>query len=37
MKRGTSQTCPKCAAHTGKKELSERTHKCSGCGYETPK
>ena len=32
---GTSQTCPKCGTHTGKKELSQRVHKCDGCGYET--
>jgi putative transposase len=32
---GTSQTCPRCQTHTGKKELSEGVHKCSECGYET--
>ncbi len=32
---GTSQTCPKCNTHTGKKDLSERVHKCYSCGYET--
>ena len=32
---GTSQTCPLCQTHTGKKELSERVHKCQTCGYET--
>ncbi len=32
---GTSQTCPKCGTHTGKKDLSERVHKCDVCGYET--
>jgi putative transposase len=32
---GTSQTCPNCQTHTGKKELSERLHKCSECGYKT--
>lgn len=32
---GTSQTCPKCNTHTGKKELSERVHRCSECGYQT--
>ena len=32
---GTSQTCPKCGTHTGKKELSERVHRCGECGYET--
>jgi len=33
--RGTSQTCPKCGMHTGRKELQQRTHKCSECGYCT--
>lgn len=33
--RGTSQTCPNCGADTGKKELSERVHKCSTCNYKT--
>jgi len=32
---GTSQTCPNCGAHTGKKELSERVHHCHECGYTT--
>jgi putative transposase len=32
---GTSQTCPNCGAHTGKKELSERVHHCGECGYVT--
>lgn len=32
---GTSQICPNCLTVTGKKELSERIHKCSECGYET--
>lgn len=32
---GTSQTCPKCNTHTGKKELSLRVHQCDVCGYET--
>ena len=31
----TSQTCPKCLTETGKKQLSERTHSCSNCGYTT--
>ena len=31
----TSQTCPSCLTETGKKELSERTHSCSSCGYTT--
>lgn len=30
---GTSQTCPQCQTHTGKKELSERVHECKQCGY----
>ncbi|MDJ0531796.1 MAG: transposase [Xenococcaceae cyanobacterium MO_207.B15] len=30
----TSQICPNCGTHTGKKELSERIHSCSECGYE---
>ena len=29
----TSQICPKCHTHTGKKELSERVHDCPECGY----
>ncbi|MFB2980804.1 RNA-guided endonuclease InsQ/TnpB family protein [Microseira sp. BLCC-F43] len=29
----TSQVCPQCDAHTGKKELSVRIHKCPECGY----
>ncbi len=32
---GTSQTCPNCNHHTGKKELSERVHRCGQCGFET--
>jgi putative transposase len=31
----TSQICPRCQTHTGKKLLSERVHKCPECGYET--
>lgn len=31
---GTSQTCPNCQTHTGKKELSQRIHECE-CGYKT--
>jgi putative transposase len=31
---GTSQTCPLCQTHTGKKELSERVHKCPECGFD---
>ncbi|MBC8122628.1 MAG: transposase [Gemmatimonadaceae bacterium] len=33
--RGASQTCPECASHTGKKELSQRMHECPECGYTT--
>ncbi len=33
--RGTSQTYPVCGINTGKKELSERTHRCENCGYKT--
>jgi ribosomal protein L37AE/L43A len=32
---GTSQTCPQCLTVTGKKELSQRVHQCSECGYKT--
>jgi putative transposase len=32
---GTSQTCPQCGTHTGKKKLSERVHVCHECGYTT--
>jgi len=32
---GTSQTCPQCGSHTGKKKLSERVHVCHECGYTT--
>lgn len=32
---GTSQTCPNCQTHTGKKELSWRVHECRNCGYKT--
>ncbi len=31
----TSQICPECGTHTGKKELSERVHICPECGYKT--
>ena len=34
-KDGTSQICPNCAAHTGKKALDVRVHNCSECGYTT--
>ena len=30
----TSQICPECGTHTGKKELSQRVHKCHECGHE---
>lgn len=32
--RGTSQTCPNCGTHTGKKTLAQRWHQCGECGYE---
>ncbi|NEO75862.1 transposase [Moorena sp. SIO4G3] len=32
--RYTSQICPNCGMHTGKKDLSERIHKCSECSFE---
>ena len=31
----TSQTCPQCQTVTGKKELAQRVHQCSTCGYQT--
>lgn len=31
----TSQICPECNAHTGKKELNQRVHHCPECGYST--
>jgi len=31
----TSQTCPMCDVHTGKKELGDRIHSCPECGYIT--
>ncbi len=31
----TSQICPECGTHTGKKELSDRVHLCPECGYQT--
>jgi putative transposase len=33
-KDGTSQTCPKCDAHTGKKSLKMRVHSCCVCGHQ---
>jgi putative transposase len=32
-KNYTSQICPNCGIHTGKKELDIRIHFCSECGY----
>ena len=29
----TSQICPNCNTHTGKKTLEQRIHNCSECGY----
>jgi putative transposase len=34
-KNYSSQICPNCQTHTGKKELSQRIHCCSSCGYTT--
>ena len=34
-KDGTSQTCPSCGTHTGKKTLDVRVHNCPSCGYTT--
>lgn len=34
-KNYTSQICPNCDVLTGKKNLSERVHKCHECGYQT--
>jgi putative transposase len=34
-KNYTSQICPNCGAHTGKKTLDIRVHSCSECGYIT--
>jgi putative transposase len=34
-KNHTSQQCPECGTHTGKKELSERIHSCPVCLYMT--
>lgn len=31
----TSQVCPQCDTHTGKKELKDRIHSCHSCGYTT--
>ncbi|WP_244533065.1 transposase [Geitlerinema sp. PCC 9228] len=32
----TSQICPHCGVHTGRKPLSQRTHFCSHCGMGNP-
>ncbi|MGK7923874.1 MAG: RNA-guided endonuclease InsQ/TnpB family protein [Spirulina sp.] len=34
-KDGTSQECPQCGTHTGKKTLDVRVHSCPECGYQT--
>ena len=34
-KDGTSQTCPNCGVHTGKKTLDIRFHHCEKCEYRT--
>ncbi|MCC3409878.1 MAG: transposase [Microcoleus sp. PH2017_10_PVI_O_A] len=34
-KNYTSQVCPSCDTHTGKKDLSNRIHSCPHCGYIT--
>jgi putative transposase len=34
-KNYTSQVCPQCDTHTGRKELKDRVHSCSECGYTT--
>jgi len=31
----TSQVCPNCDTHTGKKSLADRVHSCPECGYTT--
>ena len=31
----TSQVCPQCDAHTGKKDVSTLVHSCPECGYTT--
>jgi putative transposase len=33
-KNYTSQICPNCGTHTGKKKLNVRVHQCSECRYE---
>ncbi|MEG3933309.1 transposase, partial [Microcoleus sp. T3_B1] len=34
-KNYTSQICPQCGTHTGKKTLDVRIHSCQSCGYTT--
>ncbi len=34
-KNYTSQQCPQCGTHTGKKDLSDRVHSCPECKYTT--
>lgn len=34
-KNYTSQICPNCGSHTGKKSLNQREHNCPECGYKT--
>lgn len=34
-KNYTSQQCPECGTHTGKKQLSLRIHSCPACFYTT--
>jgi putative transposase len=36
-KDGTSQECPNCSNHTGKKKLSARVHSCQFCGLSEPR
>jgi putative transposase len=31
----TSQVCPNCDTHTGRKKLDDRVHSCPECGYTT--
>jgi putative transposase len=34
-KNYTSQQCPECGTHTGKKQLNQRIHSCPVCFYTT--
>ncbi len=34
-KNYTSQVCPNCDIYTGKKQLDDRQHSCTNCGYTT--